>query len=163
MAIGSRRRIVAALDRDNELTIPELVDATGLPPRDVADDCRRLADAGLLQEVDNRYRLITDIFERSAREAALTRIGELNDFDTQTFRRYFYRNRLTEMPVEHAARKVVLDLIIEDFSPEETYTEREVNTTLYGWYGDWALLRRLLVDFGYLSRDHGKYKRVVGE
>jgi hypothetical protein len=34
-----------------------------------------------------------------------------------------------------------------------------VNTALYGWYGDWALLRRLLVDRGYLHREQGRYWR----
>ena len=55
--------------------------------------------------------------------------------------------------------KVVLDLVAEDFQPGHTYSEREVNTALYGWYGDWALLRRLLVDRGYLEREQGRYWR----
>lgn len=65
------------------------------------------------------------------------------------------------MPSELRAIKVFLDLIAEDFQPGEIHDEREVNTTLYGWYGDCALLRRLLIDHHYLERDHGRYWRVA--
>lgn len=64
------------------------------------------------------------------------------------------------MPSELWAVTVFLDMIAEDFQLGEVYCEREGNTVLYGWYGDWALLRRLLIDHGYLERDHGSYWRV---
>jgi hypothetical protein len=79
---------------------------------------------------------------------------------TRIFRRYFFRNRLLQIPSEPWALDAVLDLVAEDLQPGVDYTEREVNTTLYGWHGDWAALRRLLVDTGRVTRDHGVYRRA---
>jgi hypothetical protein len=153
-----RRKVVALLDGVGRT--PEEVSAlTGSNGRSVHEQLGRLESAGMLKSADGRYVLVDDVFGRSVREAASQRLGALNDKHTQLARRYFYRNRLVQMPSEPWAVKVVLDLVAEDFEPGQIYTEREVNTTLYGWYGDWALLRRLLVDRGYLSREHGRYWR----
>lgn len=154
-----RRRIVAALDGSGP-SIEELVDRIdGAESRRVVEQLGRLEQAGIVEASAGRYRLVDDVFQRSVRDAASTRIGRLNDAHTQLARRYFFRNRLVQMPTEPWEVEVVLGLIAEDFQPDERYGEREVNSTLYGWFGDWALLRRLLVDHGYLARDHGVYWR----
>ncbi len=153
-----RRRLVGLLD-DAPRDLAALVDGTGQPPRQVIEQLGRLESAGVLKSDAGLYELVGDVFSRSIRDAVGERIGRLNDEHTQLARRYFFRNRLLQVPSDDWALKVVLDLIVEDFQPGEVYDEREVNTTLYGWNGDWALLRRLLVDHGYLNRDHGKYWR----
>jgi hypothetical protein len=153
-----RRKLVALLD-GVERSAGEMVALTGSNARSVYEQLGRLQSAGIVRSADNRYVLIDDVFGRSVREAAAQRLGPLNDEHTQLARRYFYRNRLVQMPSEPWAVKVVLDLVAEDFQPGQTYSEREVNTALYGWYGDWALLRRLLVDRGYLHREQGRYWR----
>jgi hypothetical protein len=155
-----RRRVVAALDgasRSGEEVAAEIrADA-----RTVFEHLTRLVAAEVvIARDDGRYALVDDVFARSVRDAASERIGALNDQHTQLARRYFYRNRLVQMPSEPWAVTVVLELIAEDFQPGEIYSEREVSTTLYAWYGDYALLRRMLVDQGYLMRDHGEYWRA---
>ena len=154
-----RRRLVALLD-EADLSADELITLAGAAPRAVLEQLARLESARVVAGNDGRYRLQPDIFGRSVREAAVERLGALNDEHTQLARRFFYRNRLVQMPTEPWAVEVVLELIAEDFQAGESYTEREVNTTLYGWFGDWALLRRLLVDHGHLERDHGIYRRT---
>jgi hypothetical protein len=153
-----RRKLVALLD-GVERPAGEMVALTGSNARSVYEQLGRLQSAGIVKSGDDRYVLIDDVFARSVREAAAQRLGPLNDEHTQLVRRYFYRNRLVQMPSEPWAVKVVLDLVVEDFQPGQTYSEREVNTALYGWYGDWALLRRMLVDRGYLDRERGRYWR----
>lgn len=154
-----RRRLMSLLV-DGPRDLAALVDAGGAP-RDVIEQLGRLEAARVVKSDGKQYELVGDVFARSIRDAVGQRIGRLNDEHTQLARRYFFRNRLLQVPSDEWALKVVLDLIAEDFQPGDVYDEREVNTTLYGWHGDWALLRRLLVDRGYLSRDHGRYWRVV--
>jgi hypothetical protein len=154
-----RRRVVALLD-GHDLTADELIAATAAVPRVLFEQLGRLESARVVVNHDGRYELDPDVFHRSVREAAAERVGPLNDEHTQLARRFFYRNRLLQMPSEPWAVEVVLGLIAEDFQPGEVYSEREVNTTLYGWFGDWALLRRLLVDHGHLVRDNGVYRRA---
>ena len=157
-----RRRLVALLD-SGDASKEELVARSDGSARAVLEQLARLESARVVTNLDGRYALDREIFGRSVRQAATERLGPLNDEHTQLARRFFYRNRLLQMPSDPWAVDVVLGLIAEDFQPGETYSEREVNTTLYGWHGDWALLRRLLVDHGHLRRDHGTYWRVTAE
>ena len=159
LADKTRRSIIAALV-DGERRADELVAGSEGTAREVIEQLGRLEAAGVVARVDGVCTLVADVFERSVREAASERLGPLNDKDTQLARRYFFRNRLVRMPSEPWAVRAVLDLIAEDFQPGEIYSEREVNTVLYGWHGDWALLRRLLIDHGYLARRHGHYHRT---
>ncbi len=159
LADPHRRHIIAVLD-EKDRTTDDLIAAVEASPRAILEHLARLEAARLIENHDGVYSLDGDVFARSVRDAATLRVGALNDQHTQLARRYLYRNRLVAMPSEPWAVRVFLDVIAEDFQPDEVYSEREVNTILYGWYSDWALLRRLLIDHGYLKRDHGRYWRV---
>ena len=54
---------------------------------------------------------------------------------------------------------VILRRIIQQFEKGRVYTEKEVNEILKDIYGDYAILRRCLVDYGYMdrARDGSKY------
>jgi hypothetical protein len=56
----------------------------------------------------------------------------------------------------------VLDHIARVFEPGVSYPEPDVNTYLRAFHPDYAMLRRYLVDEGFLSRDHGVYWRTGG-
>lgn len=70
--------------------------------------------------------------------------------------------RVVAMPAKHRKRLVVLDHISRVFTPGERYTEHEVNILLRAFHDDYAMLRRYLVDEGFLSRDRGVYWRTGG-
>lgn len=161
LADRCRRRVIARLDAEGPASIGELVAALGLPAREVVESLERLAHAGVVVAAGDEYSFHDEVLQRSVREAAQERVGDLGDEHTRIFRRYFFRNRLVQIPSEPAALEAVLTLIAEDFQPGEEYSEREVNTTLYGWHGDWAALRRLLVDNAYLTRERGVYRRAA--
>ena len=72
------------------------------------------------------------------------------------------QGRLTGMPAKRAKRLIVLDHIAGSFEPGTRYDEREVNEILVAFHPDFAMLRRYLVDEGFLSRDHGVYWRSGG-
>jgi hypothetical protein len=70
--------------------------------------------------------------------------------------------RLVAMPAKHRKRLVVLDHIARVFVPGERYPEREVNILLRAFDDDVAMLRRYLVDEGFLTRERGVYWRTGG-
>jgi hypothetical protein len=70
--------------------------------------------------------------------------------------------RLTAIPARHTKRLVVLDHLAQRFEPGEHYPETEVNNRLRSAHPDVALLRRYLVDEGFLSREAGIYWRSGG-
>jgi hypothetical protein len=78
------------------------------------------------------------------------------------FRAFFRDGRLTQMPARRSKRLIVLDHIARVFEPGVRYQEREVNAFLRAFHTDYAMLRRYLVDEGFLSRDHGEYWRTGG-
>lgn len=66
---------------------------------------------------------------------------------------------LAHFPAKEKKRLAVLRHIVKYFDPAATYAEQEVNAVLKRFYGDYTLLRRYLVDYGFMDRtvDGGKY------
>ena len=76
----------------------------------------------------------------------------------------FWRDGLIVMrPSQLKKRKVLLDLILQDFEPGRSYTEQEVNFKILDHYDDYCTVRRELVDFGLLIREKGRYVRPKEE
>ena len=72
--------------------------------------------------------------------------------------RSFWRDGLiVALPSQLKKRKVLLDLLLDDFEPGRSYTEQEVNFKILDHYDDYCTLRRELVDFGLLKREKGLY------
>jgi hypothetical protein len=78
------------------------------------------------------------------------------------FRAFFVGGRLQTMPAKRGKRLVVLDHIARVFEPGVRYPESEVNAFLRAFHPDYAMLRRYLVDEGFLARDQGVYWRTGG-
>ncbi len=60
--------------------------------------------------------------------------------------------RLKELPSKEKKKIVVLRKIAENFSREKKYSEAEVNRLLERIYGDYATLRRELIEYGFMDR-----------
>jgi len=67
-------------------------------------------------------------------------------------RRFVHNGRLLAMPAAHGKRRVVLDHLAGLFEPGRRYPEPEVNELLGRYHPDYAMLRRYLVDDGFLAR-----------
>jgi hypothetical protein len=70
--------------------------------------------------------------------------------------------RIVAMPAKHRKRLVILDHVSRIFTPGERYPELEVNVMLRAFSDDYAMLRRYLVDEGFMTRDKGIYWRTGG-
>jgi hypothetical protein len=78
-------------------------------------------------------------------------------------RAFFDRDgRITVMPARRTRRLALLNLLAQRFEPGEQYDETEVNRRLREVHDDVAMLRRYLVDEGFLDRQGGVYWRVGG-
>lgn len=79
--------------------------------------------------------------------------------------------RIKQLPVPNRTKIPVLEYLAGKFEPGRTYTEKEVNATISAWhtFGDYFILRRLLIDYGMMERvpDGSRYwvneKRRTGE
>ena len=70
--------------------------------------------------------------------------------------------RIAQMPRKHRKKLVVLDHVSRVFEPGLRYAESEVNALCRSFHDDVAMLRRALVDEGFLARDIGYYWRIGG-
>lgn len=71
--------------------------------------------------------------------------------------RFFKNNKLERIPKKEKDKIELFNLIIDKFDKDIEYTETEINDVLKELYLDYAILRRYMVDYKYLSRDrYGK-------
>jgi hypothetical protein len=165
LADPARRRVVAALVL-GATTVEEIKAATGLATRPIATALARLADAELIirDEVGAHW-LVEEAFRLAAIAGAPPRAPDDPDAppDAAKVLRAFVRDgRIVSIPTQHAKRRMLLDVLAQEFEPGRRYPERAVNTILRRWHEDIAALRRHLVDEELLDRDAGEYWRSGG-
>jgi hypothetical protein len=133
-------------------TLAEVAERAGLEPRAAARALSRLVAGGLLDgEAGKGYRVRTE----ALRAAAIPPAAEAEHDEGQgdeVLRRFVHNGRLLAMPAAHGKRQVVLDHLARLFEPGRRYPEPEVNELLGRYHPDYALLRRYLVDDGFLDR-----------
>ena len=64
-------------------------------------------------------------------------------------------------PRNDLKKQEILQKIMKDFNENKSYTEEEVGNVIRKHFDDWALIRRELVNFGYMSRDSYKNEYKV--
>jgi len=86
--------------------------------------------------VDERYNITEDEMEK-------------------TLKKYFPEGidgSLKKFPLKEKQKLVVLREIVKRFSPNKTYTEKEINEVLTAIYPDYVVLRRYLIEYGFIDR-----------
>ena len=61
--------------------------------------------------------------------------------------------RISRLPVRYSKKLDLALGLLEEFEADRVYTEAEVNELLLRFVDDFALIRRMLVDLGKLTRD----------
>ncbi|MBV7508672.1 DUF2087 domain-containing protein [Bacillus sp. sid0103] len=77
------------------------------------------------------------------------------DEQTEIVKKYFpgeLEGRLKKFPLREKEKLVILRKIVEHVKCERTYDEKELNQLLLTFYDDYALLRRYLIEYGFLDR-----------
>lgn len=81
----------------------------------------------------------------------------------ELFQKYFQDGKLRQIPKKNKGKQELFRFFAEQFDDAKVYTEKEINEKLKNFYDDFAILRRYLVDYGYLLRDqYGKeYRKKI--
>jgi hypothetical protein len=148
--------------------LPAVAERAGLEPRAAARALSRLAAGGLLEgEAGKGYRVRTEALKAAAIPPAAdagaggggghgrrgdSREPPAGSPEAAVLRRFLHHGRLLAMPAAHGKRLVVLDHLAGLFEPGRRYLEPEVNELLARYHPDYAMLRRYLVDDGFLDR-----------
>lgn len=59
---------------------------------------------------------------------------------------------LNSFPLKEKKRIAIIRHIVKSFDASKTYTEKEVNAVLKQFYDDYVLLRRYLIEYGFMDR-----------
>jgi hypothetical protein len=176
LAEPDRLRVLAAVVL-GAATVPEVAERADLEPGAAARALSRLVAGGLLDGgADKGYRVRAEALKAAAipsagvgsgyqdLEAPLLLVdsgtgpgGRLPEPpegspEAVVLRRFVHDGRLLAMPSARAKRLVVLDHLAGLFEPGRRYPESEVNELLGRYHPDYAMLRRYLVDDGFLAR-----------
>ncbi|MFE3458833.1 DUF2087 domain-containing protein [Nocardiopsis aegyptia] len=84
------------------------------------------------------------------------------DEHERVVRAYLPQGRITQIPVRRSDRLLVLDHVARALDPGVRYTEPELNRVLSRFSSDLAVLRRGLLDEGFLEHDRTRYWRCGG-
>jgi hypothetical protein len=165
LADDDRRLALAALELGST-GIDDIARATSLPAPRVAKAVGRLAESGLVIELEGQLHVVGAAFRLAAREA-LSRPpsdehGDLPDDARRVMRAFVTDGRLTSIPTAPAKRRIVLDWLAQEFEPGRRYSEAMVNLVIGRRHPDTAALRRYLVDGEFLTREAGVYWRSGG-
>jgi DNA-binding HxlR family transcriptional regulator len=170
-ALGDPTRLrIMGLLVEAPRTGKELSDLLHVTPPTLSHHLAKLTDAGLVSvQRDGQNRIFSlnekglgaisravSTQETAAQVAALPD-GEKTGKDSKVLKDFFAGGKLKQIPAQRKKRVVVLQHLMERFSPDQSYQEKEVNALLKEAHEDVATLRRELVDYGYLTRVDGLY------
>ena len=73
---------------------------------------------------------------------------------------FFKHGRLLQIPTQRKKREIVLEKILNDFEPDRTYAEKEVNEIILRYHDDFCTIRREMIDLGMMTRNREIYRRL---
>jgi len=161
MLLDADRLAVAGALAAREMTVDEVVAASGRDRRTVLTAIGDLRGIGLVTAADDRYSIDIDALRIAAKDAAEVDVPMdpsigfgMTDDERQVLARMFAGRTLIDIPAGRAKRQVLLQRLALEFDVGRHYTEREANDILFVFHPDWSALRRYLVDEGFLDRAH---------
>ncbi len=173
-ALGNESRLkIIGLLAERERTVGELAAALGVKEPTVSQHLDMLKYVGLVNvRPEGNFRfysfnpqaLISMNREVFSREGLASIVGEAvesgDDFERKVFKSFFNGERIVQLPSSEKKYAVILRWLAERFEYGVQYPEKQVNEILTRHHPDYALLRRELVDRGYMRREKGIYWRI---
>ena len=159
MADVDRLRIIGILARERS-SQSAIVGHLNMPLRDVVNHLAFLEHVGIVKLQDKVYELNTEKLENLARNQFQVEkpeyipAPELDRKSRKVLASFLNPDgTIKQLPPQPGKLKVILDYLIQAFSPGRDYTEKEVNTIIRRFHLDVSGLRRDLVDAGLLDRE----------
>jgi len=139
-----------------------VADALDLPIKALLKEVSRLQDCDLLVVVNRTLSANLAALKGTAAalvdELPVVRLLEM----APDLKRYFTNGRLTDLAVDHTVKLRLAPLLARLLPDDRVLSEAEVNELLNQVHDDHAFLRRMLVDFGQLTREGSANYRRAG-
>ena len=165
---ADRLRVLGVLAQ-KAASAKDISDALGMPFREVVQHLAMLAHAGIVHEQGETWSLDTKNVESISRRQfkdqpreAYSPSPDLSDKPRKILAAYLKADgTIKQIPSDAGKLQVVLDYLLQAFTPGVIYTEKEVNMIIRRFHLDTAGLRRDMIDRGMLQRksDGSQYWR----
>ena len=146
----------------------ELSKRIGLAASTISFHLKKMEEAGLIKKSKFQYYHIYEIndtvfnktleqfvkFDNMEKYAQEKRI---DDYKQKVIRSFFKGKKLIRLPSQNMKKWIVLEVIVQKFSPDKEYSEQEVNDTIKPVYDDYCTIRRALVDENLMVRKNSLY------
>ena len=164
------RLLILNLIKARPRHVEELAAILRLSPATVSHHLSKLSAAGLLRSERDQYyqtyslsghlsgRTLDDLIFMS--QPGLAAQVEEDAYRHKVLSTFFRQGRLIGIPAQLKKRQIIFENLVEEFEPDRTYTEREVNQVLVDFHDDVATLRRGLIEHKLMHRDADLYRRV---
>ena len=138
-----------------------------LTPATICYHLKKMESAGVVNCSRSQFYIIyslnREIFDKPLFEL-IKKDEEIVDteekYKKEVISNFFKYGRLTQIPTQRKKREIVLAEILEQFDFEREYPEKEVNEIIFRYHEDFCTIRREMIAFGMMTRDHEIYKRV---
>jgi len=169
LADQTRLRMIGLL-ANQQRSVEELATLLDLRPSTVSWHLGRLKEAELVQmRVEGNthiYRLngkglgrVNKLLGSPERIALWAEEGAGDSWERKVIADYMLEGRLKAIPAYRKKLEVILRWLANQFAYGRTYPEKDVNAILGSFHKDTATLRRELIGYKLLQRDHGLYWR----
>jgi predicted transcriptional regulator len=146
----------------------ELSERIGLSASTISFHLKKMEEAGLLKKYKLQYYHMYEIndsvfgktleqfvkFDNIEKYAQEKRI---ENYKQKVIKSFFKGNKLIRLPSQNMKKWIVLEVILQKFSPSKEYTEQEINDVIKPIYDDYCTIRRALVDEKLMIRRSSSY------
>ncbi|MGH4123437.1 MAG: metalloregulator ArsR/SmtB family transcription factor [Clostridium sp.] len=148
-----------------------LSERLNLAPSTISFHLKKLEEIKLVYSVKEQYYVVYHLNNDmlSLRLNDLINVVEPeNDIQTEREAQYkrsvinafFEYGKLKSIPAAQKKRKIVLGEIAKEFEVGKAYAEREVNIIIADFHDDFCTIRREMIAFNILQREHNIYRLV---
>lgn len=138
-----------------------------LTPATICYHLKKMESAGVVNCSRSQFYIIyslnREIFDKPLYELIKKEKEIVNTeekYKKEVISNFFKYGRLTQIPMQRKKREIVLTEILEQFDLNREYPETEVNEIILRYHEDFCTIRREMIAFGMMTRDHEIYKRV---
>lgn len=166
-ALGDESRLsIIRMLLEGESYVELIASRLELTSATVSHHLKKLEAAGLVECHRTQFYMIYSVKREVLGESLIDLIGTLPAQDDDTKYRqsvidtFFEYGRLKSLPAQRKKREVVLRYILEPLEKGKSYTEQEMNDHILRYNDDYCTIRREMIAFGLVTREHETYTVV---
>lgn len=168
LADQSRLRILSSL-MEQPMYVELLSERLELAASTVSFHLKKLEEVGLVSKEKDQYYIVYSL-KPELLEQPLKQFIQTEAVDGEALREAQYRqkvienfvkfNKIKTIPVQRKKRLIVLEYLLQAFSIDKRYSEKEMNLIIAEYHEDFATLRRELINERLMARENGIYWRL---